>query len=321
VQLADLEKGAVQAALQTKLNWLGLTGGEIKLGLFLLVLLGFAVKLPVWPLHSWLPLAYSEAPTPVTMVLTGVMSKMGVYGLVRILVPIFPDEIIKLHVPLLLLAAITVVYGAFAALAQTDLKRLFAYASLSHVAYCALGAFAVPQKMGLLYRGSDAALSGVLLQAFSHGILAAALFAFVSFLENRNTGVRLVDSFGGLRKVNPAFAGLMGIIIFASLGLPGLSAFPAEFLIFQATFQYAPVITSLAALGILITALYSLTFFMKVFLGPLNQKFQNSPDLAGFEKASVLPALAFTFVLGIYPQLAAVFFNPAVAKITQMLKI
>src|SRR5204863_7702160 len=110
-------------------------------------------------------------------------------------------------------------------------------------------------------------------------------------------------------------------IRFASLGLPGLSAFPAEFLIFQSAFQYAPVITSCAALGILITAVYSLTFFMKVFWGPLNQKFKSTPDLISFEKATILPALALTFVLGIYPQLATAFFNPAVAKITQMLKI
>ena len=321
VQIAGIEKSAVQAALQTKLSWLALTGGEIKLGLFVLVLLGFAVKLPIWPLHSWLPLTYSEAPTPVTMLLTGVMSKMGVYGLVRILLPIFPDEIIKLHVPLLTLATITILYGAFAALAQTDLKKLFAYASLSHLGYCALGVFAVPQKLGLLYNGSDGALTGVLLQVLSHGILAAALFGFVSFLERRNNGIRLIDSFGGLRNINPSFAGMMGIIIFASLGLPGLSAFPAEFLIFQSAFAYSPVITSFAVIGILITAVYSLTFFMKVFLGPVNEKLKTSPDLIPWEKISILPALALTFLLGIYPQIATAFLNPAVSKITQMLKI
>jgi NADH-quinone oxidoreductase subunit M len=321
MQLAGGQKSTVQAALETKLNWLGLMGGEIKLGLFVLVLMGFAVKLPIWPFHSWLPLTYAEAPTPVTMVLTGVMSKMAVYGLVRILVPIFPDEIIKLNLVLLTLAAVTVVYGALAAMAQTDLKLLFAYASLSHLGYCALGAFAVPQKMGLLYVGSDAALTGVLLQAFSHGILATALFAFVSFLEQRNSGGRLIQSFGGLRNINPAFAGTMGIIIFASLGLPGLSAFPAEFLIFQGAFQYAPLITSFAALGILLTAIYSLTFFMKVFLGPLSEKLSGSPDLVGWEKTSVAPALILTFILGIYPQLATSFFNTAVAQITAMLKI
>jgi NADH-quinone oxidoreductase subunit M len=320
-ELARIPRPALLMTLASRLGWTGLTGANIKLGLFLLTLLGFAVKLPIWPLHGWLPATYQEAPSPVVMLLTGAMSKMAVYGLVRILVPIYPDEIIALKIPLLTLAAITILYGAFAALAQTDLKRLFAYASLSHLGYCALGAFAVPQKIGLLYRGSDAALTGILLQAFSHGILAAALFAFVSFLEKRNDGRVQLDLFGGLRNINPVFAGMAGWVLFAALGLPGLSAFPAEFLIFQSVFAYSPLIASCAILSILVTAIYLLTFFMKVFLGPLNARFKTSPDLLAIEKAAVFPALSLTLLLGIFPQLLTTFLNPAVTQITSLLRI
>ena len=319
VALAGVQKSAVQAALETKLQMGDFVGAEIKAVLFVLVFLGMAVKLPIWPLHSWLPLTYGEAPAPVTMVLTGVMSKMAVYGMVRILLPIFPDEIILLQKPLLLLAVITIVYGAFAAMAQSDIKRLFAYSSLSHLGYCALGVFATPRKTALLYSASDAAAAGVLLQALSHGLLAASLFAFVSYLEKRSNGVRSIQAFGGLRNVNPVFAALMGIAVFASLGLPGLSAFPAEFLVFQGTFSNFPLAASFAMLGVLITAVYSLTFYLRVFNGPLNENLRASPDLLPGEKAAVLPAIGLTILLGIVPQAAASFFNPAIANMVRML--
>jgi NADH-quinone oxidoreductase subunit M len=226
-----------------------------------------------------------------------------------------------LHRPLLALAVITILYGAWAAFAQRDAKRLFAYSSLSHLGYCFLGIFAAA-KAGVAGLDSEraAAVNGVVLQVLSHGLIAAALFAFISFLERRSNGLRSLEEFGGLRKVNPAFAGLMGIALFASLGLPGLSGFPAEFLIFKGAFSFAPVACSFAVLGLLLTALYLLTFFGRVFLGPLNERCAASAEITMEEKIIVVPAIALAFILGIAPQLAIGFFNPAVLSIIQQLR-
>ena len=207
------------------------------------VLLGFAVKVPLIPFHTWLPGAYTEAPSPTTMLLTGVMSKMGVYGFVRILLPIFPDQMRAVVTPLLWLAVGTIVFSACAAFAQRDLKRVFAYSSINHLGYCLLGVFATFNlTSGNAEYGPDhaAALNGVFLQMFNHGLTAASLFGFISFLEQRSGGLRGLDDFGGLRKVAPVFCGLMGIALFSSLGLPGLNGFVGEFLIFKGSFRWRP---------------------------------------------------------------------------------
>jgi NADH-quinone oxidoreductase subunit M len=302
------------------LQWRAITLGSHSTVLFLLAFAAVAVKLPIWPLHSWQPLTYSEAPTPVTMVLTGAMSKMGVYGMLRWILPVFPNEIDQLHKPLLALAVITILYGALAAFGQRDIKRLFAYSSLSHLGYCMLGLIAAARS-GAAGLGNEraAAINGVILQVISHGLLAAALFGFVSFLERRAGGLRAFENFGGLRKVNPKFAGLMGIAIFASLGLPGLSGFPAEFLILKGSFTLAPATTSAAVLGLLLTAIYLLSFFRKVFLGPLHEKRANSPELSLREQSAILPAIVLTIIFGLAPQLAAAFFNPAVTGLLKQL--
>jgi len=180
------------------------------------VLAGFAVKVPLMPFHTWLPAAYSEAPSPVTMLLTGTMSKMGVYGLLRIALPMFGHEIAQMRTPLLVLAVLTVVMGAWAAAAQKDLKRVFAYSSVNHLGYCQLGIFAlaVPGAGAALENTQAAALNGVILQMFNHGITAAALFWFIAMMQERTHGMRGIDDFGGLRKPAPVFAGLMGIALF-----------------------------------------------------------------------------------------------------------
>lgn len=313
--------GGFATLLSQRLQWSGLAPQAIGTVIFLLVFLAVAVKVPLWPLHSWLPNTYTEAPTPVTMVLTGVMSKMGVYALVRLILPIFPEEMERLHAPLLSLAVLTILYGALAAFAQRDIKRLFAYSSLSHLGFCFLGIFAAA-KAGPpgMENERAAAINGVLLQVFSHGIIAAALFGFISFLERRGGGLRTVETFGGLRKVNPVFAGLMGIAIFASLGLPGLSGFPAEFLIFKGAFSFAPVACAFAVFGLLFTALYLLTFYGKVFLGPLNLSRAASSDLTLEEKVAVFPAILIAFVLGIAPQILLAVCNPSVTLLVGRLK-
>jgi len=272
--------------------------------LFWMGFLGFAVKTPVVPFHTWLPATYAEAPSETTMLLTGAMSKMGIYGFLRILLPIFPGEMQRARTPLLWLAVASIVLPAFAAWAQRDLKRVFAYSSINHLGYCVLGVCAAAKMTGLANERA-AALTGVLLQVFSHGITAAALFWFLALLERRSGGLRGLDDFGGLRKAMPVFSGLMGIAIFCSLGLPGLSGFPGEFLIFKGAFPLAPWAASLSLLGLLMTAVFLLTVIQKVFSGPLNERWSAMPDLTTREILLVAPVLVLMLVLGLDPQLIA----------------
>jgi NADH-quinone oxidoreductase subunit M len=208
--------------------------------------------------------------------------------------------------PLLWMAVASIVLPAFAAWAQKDLKRTFAYSSVNHLGYCVLGICVAAKFTGAdpgLAAEKTAALTGVLLQVFSHGITAAALFWFVALLERRSGGARGIDDFGGLRRVVPVFSGLMGIAIFASLGLPGLNGFPAEFLIFKGAFPLAPWASSLAMLGVLMTAVFLLTVIQKVFSGPVNRRWEAMPDLTLTERLALAPVIALMFVLGLYPQL------------------
>src|SRR5258708_12912183 len=171
------------------------------------VLAGFAVKVPLMPFHTWLPAAYSEARSPVTMLLTGTMSKMGVYGLLRIALPVFGHEIARMRAPLLVLAVVTVVMGAWAAAAQKDLKRVFAYSSVNHLGYCLLGIFAiaVPTVGAAAQTSQAAALNGVILQMFNHGLTAAALFWFVAMMQLRSAGERGIAHFVRFPKPPPPF--------------------------------------------------------------------------------------------------------------------
>src|SRR6185437_6368957 len=259
--------------------------GPVTMWLAVGVLAGFAVKVPMFPFHTWLPAAYAEAPSPVTMLLTGAMSKMGVYGLLRIALPIFGPEIYAMRTPLLVLAVITVVMGAWAAAAQKDLKRIFAYSSVNHLGYCLLAIFAIAlPAYGAQHNSQAAALNGVILQMFNHGITAAALFWFVSILQFRSGGARGIDDFGGLRKPAPVLAGLMGITLFSSLGLPGLNGFVSEFLIFRGVFPLSWVSATVSVLALLITAAVLLTVIQKVFTGPVPEKWAGFPDLHSSER-------------------------------------
>jgi NADH-quinone oxidoreductase subunit M len=316
VRLAEMARGGqVSQALIARLSWPGVSGDRLMLLVFLGVFLGFAVKVPLMPLHTWLPPAYSEAPSSTTMLLTGLMSKMGVYGFLRVLLPIFPDQTRELATPLLWLAVITIVFSAFAALAQRDLKRMLAYSSINHLGYCLLGLFAAMRLTDNDPRWAiekAAALNGVLLQMFNHGLTAAALFAFIGFLEKRSGGLRGLNDFGGLRRVMPVFCGLMGLALFSSLGLPGLNGFVGEFLIFKGVFPLASWAAALSTIGLLITAVFILTILQRVFSGPLNEKWALMPDLTIGERAVLAPAIGLMFVLGLYPQLAIGIFNRTV---------
>jgi NADH-quinone oxidoreductase subunit M len=296
---------------------------NLALFIFLGAFLGFAVKVPLIPFHTWLPAAYSEAPTGATILLTGAMSKMGLYGFLRILLPIFFPQMQAVLTPLLWLAVATVVLSAYAALAQRDLKRIFAYSSINHLGYCLLAIFAVAKFTGgdpSLTTQKFAAMSGIMLQMFNHGLTAAAIFWFIALIEQRSNGARSLDDFGGLRKVAPVFSGLMGIALFSSLGLPGLNGFISEFLIFKGSFPLVTWATSISVLGLMITAVVILGVIQQVFTGPLNPKWAVFPDLTTGERLTLAPVTAFMFALGLYPQLILGFINTTAIQLVQQLK-
>ena len=319
-QLAQLGRDGTLAAK--------LPGGAHEV-VFLGVLLGFAVKVPLWPFHTWLPATYAEAPTGASMFLTGVMSKMGVYGFLRILWPIFPVPLHNAAPWLIALALGGVVFGAFAAMKQTDLKRMVAYSSINHLSYCLLALFAVSYATGRNVAtgpAASAALSGTLLQMFNHGLSAAALFACVGVLQTRKahalsrpsgTGVPPVSlhDFGGVRTAAPIFAGLCGLSLFSSLGLPGLNGFVGEFLIFRGVFGLHPAAAAIATLGLLATALFLLTFWQRVFHGPRAGVTATAfSDLNSIELATLLPLVALMAVFGLFPGLLTGLFNPLITS-------
>jgi NADH-quinone oxidoreductase subunit M len=317
------QRGQLMPAVIDKLAWHRFTPQHVALIIFAGAFLGFAVKVPLFPFHTWLPSAYSEAPSGTTILLTGAMSKMGVYGFIRILLPIFGPQMQAVITPLLWLAVATIVLSAYAALAQKDLKRIFAYSSINHLGYCLLAIFAVVKFTGGdagLTAEKYAALNGVFLQMFNHGLTAATLFWFVALLEKRTGGLRGLDDFGGLRKVAPVFTGLMGIALFSSLGLPGLNGFIGEFLIFKGSFPLISWATSLSVLGLLTTAIFVLGILQRVFSGPLNEKWIAFPDLTLGERLTLVPAIGLMFALGLYPQLVLGVVNNTVMQMVQNLR-
>jgi len=307
---AMAQSGALERAVTAHL-------GPVMPWLAIGVLAGFAVKVPIIPFHTWLPAAYSEAPSPVTMLLTGAMSKMGVYGLLRIAIPLFGAQIAAMRTPLLVLAVATVVMGAWAAAAQKDLKRIFAYSSVNHLGYCLLAIFAlaVPATSAAAQASQAAALNGVIFQMLNHGLTAAALFWFVAMIQLRSGGERGIDDFGGLRKPAPVLAGLMGIALFSSLGLPGLNSFVSEFLIFRGVFPLSWVAATVSLLGLLITAAVLLTVIQKVFNGPVPERWASFPDLHHSERLALAPVIGLMLLLGLLPQLILNSVNPTVMNL------
>jgi NADH-quinone oxidoreductase subunit M len=323
IGLSELARNGQLIPALAKISWHRLASHQIALIIFCGAFLGFAVKVPLIPFHAWLPDAYVEAPTGTTMLLTGAMSKMGVYGFLRILLPIFLVEMRAIRTPLLWLAVATIILSAYAALAQTDLKRILAYSSINHLGYCMLGIFSVAgfaSDNAAFATAKAVALNGVILQMFNHGLTAATLFWFVALLEKRSGGLRGLNDFGGLRKVAPVFCGLMGIALFSSLGLPGLNGFVGEFLIFRGAFPLATWATGLSVIGLLATAIFILTILQRVFSGPLNERWSTLQDLTISERLALLPPIAIMFALGIYPQLLLGVINSATIRITHQLR-
>src|SRR5437868_6897274 len=310
-------RGTFDFATLANLGKHGLLTGNIAWFAFAGIFLGLAVKVPLFPFHTWLPDAYETAPTGVSMVLTGVLSKMGVYGFVRLLLPLFPREIQATGPWLLGLAVCSIVFSSLAAWAQSDLKRMVAYLSVNHLGYCMLGLFAVTGGMMRPLPEMQAALSGVFLQIFNHGITATALFYFVGLLEQRR-GRRGIDDFGGLMQRTPLLCGWMSVAMFSSLGLPGLNGFLGEFLIFKGSFAMTGSFTAAAVLGVLFTAVVFMRAIQSLFSGPLVETSIAFPDLRSNEKWVVIPVTLLMFAIGIVPQFLLNIFNSTVVQMTRL---
>ncbi|MBC8128358.1 MAG: NADH-quinone oxidoreductase subunit M [Gloeobacteraceae cyanobacterium ES-bin-144] len=296
----------------------GLGGHALLTTVAVSVLLGLAVKIPIVPFHAWLPDAYAEAPTPITMLLTGLLSKMGVYGLLRVFLPLFPEVFATLAPWLVGLSVATVLLGAVAALAQKDLKRILAYSSVNHLGYCVLAVAAVVTSQTDRVAMASA-ISGLVLQAFNHGIIASAMFFGIGILESRSGGLRGLKDFGGLRARMPVFAGLLGITMFASLGLPGLSGFVGEFLIFNGAFGLVPWAAAISVIGLLLTAVFFLRIIRKVFHGPLGDNASKWTDLTATERWIFAPAIALIVMLGFFPHLLLQIINSDTLRLIELL--
>jgi len=311
-------KGTFDFAQLAGLGKQGLLSGNVAWLAFAGIFLGLAVKVPLFPFHTWLPDAYETAPVGVSMVLTGVLSKMGVYGFVRLLLPLFPNEI-KILAPWLLgLAVCSIVFASLAAWAQSDLKRMVAYLSINHLGYCMLGLFAITATTVRPAVEMQAALSGVFMQIFNHGITAAALFYYVGLLEQRR-GLRGINDFGGLMQRTPLLCGWMSVAMFSSLGLPGLNGFIGEFLIFKGSFAIAASFTAVAVIGLLVTAIVFARAMQALFSGPLTESCSAFPDLGRTEKVVVVPVTLLMLAIGLAPQFVFNIINTTVIQMTRLL--
>ncbi|HLG19444.1 MAG TPA: NADH-quinone oxidoreductase subunit M [Bdellovibrionota bacterium] len=289
------------------LSILGLPFAKV---VFVALFFGFAIKVPMFPFHTWLPDAHVEAPTAISVILAGILLKMGTYGVFRICYPILPEASVWFAPFLAVMGAINIIYGAFCAMHQTDIKKLVAYSSVSHMGYCLLGMAALT-KIGM---------NGALLQMFNHGTATAMLFLLVGVIYDR-AHTRGVNDFGGLAHNMPVFTTIASIAFFASMGLPGLSSFISEALVligsfnadalFSERFGYQmlmftgdnlfKICTVIGALGVIITASYLLWTVQRVFLGPLNEKWKDLKDLNVRELFTLVPLAALVVFLGIYP--------------------
>src|SRR5437660_3054850 len=311
-------RGTFDFAALAGLGKSGLLTGNVAWLAFAGIFVGLAVKVPLFPFHTWLPDAYQTAPTGVSMVLTGVLSKMGVYGFVRLLLPLFPIEIKVVRPWLLGLAICSIVFASLAAWAQSDLKRMVAYLSINHLGYCMLGLFVITATTVRPAVEMQAALSGVFMQIFNHGITAAALFYYVGLLEQRR-GLRGINDFGGLMQRTPLLCGWMSVAMFSSLGLPGLNGFIGEFLIFKGSFAIAASFTAVAVIGLLVTAIVFARAMQALFSGPLTESCSAFPDLGRTEKVVVVPVTLLMLAIGLAPQFVFNIINTTVIQMTRLL--
>ncbi len=263
--------------------------------MFLAFTLSFAIKVPLFPFHTWLPDAHVEAPTAGSVILAGVLLKMGTYGLIRFCLPLFPYATFKYLPFISILAVIGIIYGALVSMVQKDIKKLVAYSSVSHLGFVVLGIFALTEE----------GIQGGLIQMVNHGLSTGALFILVGMIYDRRH-TREIDQFGGLSKVMPVFATFFMIIALSSVGLPGLNGFVGEFLIllgsFTSPFLNSPAYAIFAATGVILAAVYLLWMYQRVFMGTIwNPSNQSLQDLSRREIAVLVPVVLFVVWIGIYP--------------------
>jgi len=281
--------------------------------MFVLLYIGFAIKVPVFPFHTWLPDAHVEAPTPISMILAGVLLKMGAYGLMRISYPILPQAGVWAAYGLALLGVINIIYGALCAMAQTDFKRLVAYSSISHMGYVLLG-------LAIMTPGG---WEGAMFQVIAHGISSPMCFFLVGVIYDR-AHHREINRFGGLWLSMPVYGSLATLGFFASLGLPALCGFIGEFWVLVATFSasqwtWAKPVAVVAATGVVLTACYILWMIQRVYLGPRRPEYEGYPDASAREIAVLVPFAALAILLGILPQQSLFnFMNGTLNQITEL---
>jgi NADH-quinone oxidoreductase subunit M len=265
---------------------------------FVAFVIAFGIKTPVFPVHTWLPAAHVEAPTAGSVVLAGVLLKLGAYGFVRFALQMTPDAFRAAAPWVAGLAVVSALYGAFVALAQTDLKRMVAYTSVNHMGYVVLATAAAAAASDT--RARELAVDGAVLQMVSHGLVTGALFLLVGTLQDR-TGTREMNAFGGLLRVVPGLGWAFILAAFASLGLPGLAHFPAEFQIFLGTFSVWPWAAAIALVGILVTAGLYVRAIQATFFGQPSERWTKLADLGGSDGLAVVPLLALIVVVGVAP--------------------
>jgi NADH-quinone oxidoreductase subunit M len=292
---------------------LGFPISTVKAVVFWGFVIAFAVKVPVWPFHTWLPDAHTEAPTAGSMILAGVMLKLGAYGFLRLVLPLYPAEAKYFAGALAFLATAAIVFGAFGSFGQTDFKRLVAYSSVNHMGFVVLGIAAAALASGT----SDAriAMNGAILQMFNHGLSAAGMFFLVGVIYER-THTRNLEDFGGLFPIVPIYGGILIFTSMASLGLPGLNGFISEFLVVRGTYPLLTPYTAISMLGVLFTGAYILKGILKVLHGPMNEHWAKGEhkltEINRREMIVMAPLMTLMLVIGIWPAWILDIINKAV---------
>jgi NADH-quinone oxidoreductase subunit M len=265
---------------------------QAQLWLFAAFALAFAIKVPMFPFHTWLPDAHVQAPTAGSVILAGVLLKMGTYGYIRFAMPMFPSGVEFFKPAMIALAVIGIVYGAMVSIAQKDMKKLVAYSSVSHLGFVMLGLFAL----------NTQAVSGALIQMINHGLSTGALFLLVGVVYDRRH-TRAIADYGGIAKVMPWYAVVFTVVALSSIGMPGLNGFIGEFLILVGAFKAFPIWAIISATGVILAAIYLLWMLRRVFYGPMTNKENESlKDLTAREWATLLPLLLFIVWIGVYPK-------------------
>lgn len=283
---------------------LGLSLASVKAIAFWAFVLAFAIKVPVWPVHTWLPDAHTEAPTAGSMILAGVLLKLGAYGFIRLIIPFFPVEANRYAGALAVLATAAIIFGALAAFAQKDLKRLVAYSSINHMGFVVLGiaaaAFAWQSTDNGVIESATIALNGSILQMFNHGLTSAGMFFLVGVVYDR-THTRQLDELGGLWPILPRYGAIFVFTAMAALGLPGLNGFVSEFLVVRGAWGIFPLATALSMIGLFFTGVYILKAIAGVLHGPRNDRWLAIPEISTREVWVIAPLMVLMLWIGVWP--------------------